>query len=82
MIFHDTRRERFGSKWKIVTNSHCAADKFDIASQRARSDVKRVTDEKSARVHIWALTQIKRISDPDGIYLVILWSKKKSRLYL
>ena len=82
MIFHDTRCERFGRKWKIVTNSHRAADKFDITSQCARSDVECITNEKSTRVHIWALTQIKCVSETDGIYLILVWSKKKARFYL
>ena len=32
LIFHYTRRERLGSKWKIVADTHCAADIFNIAS--------------------------------------------------
>ena len=35
LIFNYTRRERFGSKWKIVTDAHRASDIFDIASERA-----------------------------------------------
>src|SRR5438477_6004205 len=82
LIFNDTRRERFGSKRKIVTNSHRTTDKFDITSQCARSDVKGVTDEKSARVHVRALTEIKCVSEPDRVYLVIVWSKEKTGPYL
>src|ERR1044071_2371388 len=72
LIFNHAGRQRLWSKREVVTNSHRSADKFDITSQCARSDIKCVTDEKSAWVHIWAFTQIKCVSEPNRVYLVIV----------
>src|SRR5580765_2796438 len=79
LILNYARGEWLGSEWKIVADTHRAADKFDITCQRARSDVERVINEETARVNIWTLAQIKCVGESDGVYLIVAWAKKKTR---
>src|SRR6266853_1850089 len=82
LIYHYTRREWLGAKWKIITNAHRTADKFDIAPERARGHLHRVANEEPAWVHIRTLTHIKCVSESDRIYEITAWTEEKFRFDL
>src|ERR1044071_6545753 len=77
-----SRRERFGSKWKIITNPHRAADIFDVAAERFRGDIQRIIDQEPAWVHIWTLAKIKGVGKANGVYEVLCRPEEEIRLDL
>src|SRR3954451_19148157 len=79
LIFNDSGRERLGTKWKVITDAHCAPDKLDVAAKPACSYIQCVCNQKSARIHIRALTQIERVRETDRIDLILSGAKKEIR---
>src|SRR5205814_7992132 len=76
LIFHHTGSKRFRSKWKIIANADCSADKFDVASECARCQIQCVVDQEPPRCHEWALPHIEGVREAESIYKVILVSEK------
>src|SRR6266700_2011258 len=70
-IFDHAWRERFWSKGKVVAQPSSAADKFDVASKRIRSQIQSVVEEKPTRRHVWALPQIERVRQADRIHKIV-----------
>src|SRR4029450_10980885 len=71
LILHDSRREDFRPEWKIIAHPDRTADKFEVASERLRSQIQGVINKKPARRHIRTLPHIQSVSESDRIYYII-----------
>src|SRR5882724_2260010 len=71
-ILHHTGSKRFRSQRKVITNPDRSADIFDVASERARSQIQCVVDQEPPRRHVGALPHIDGICEAQSIYKIIL----------